>query len=85
MSYWKPPKALQAPMDAEFLANEPEVDKALRWLRSFRHFVKSKRYSVMCVQLDGETLLILKSRRCNLPENADLTLSMDDPYAKEPS
>jgi hypothetical protein len=78
--YWKPPKALRAPMDAEFLANEPEVDKALRWLRSFRHFVKSKRFSVMCVQLDGQTLMVLKSGRLNLPPEADLTLSMDDPY-----
>lgn len=78
--YWKPPKSLQAPMDAEFLANEPEVDKALRWLRSFRHFVKSKRFSVMCVQLDGQTLLVLKSGKLNLPPDADLTLSMDDPY-----
>ena len=78
--YWKPPKALAAPMDAEFLAAEPEVDKALRWLRSFRHFVKSKRFSVMCVQLDGQTLMILKSGRLNLPPDADLTLSMTDPY-----
>lgn len=80
--YWKPPKSLQAPMDAEFLAAEPEVDKALRWLRSFRHFVKSKRFSVMCVQLDGQTLLVLKSSRLKMPESADLTLSMNDPYPK---
>jgi hypothetical protein len=78
--YWKPPKSLVAPMDPERLAAEPETDKALRWLRSFRHFVKSKRVSVMCVQLDGQTLLVIKSGRVNLPPNADLTLSLDDPY-----
>ena len=78
--YWKPPKSLAAPMDAEFLANEPEVDKALRWLRSFRHFVKSKRFSVMCVQLDGATLMVIKASKARLPEDADLTLSLDDPY-----
>jgi len=78
--YWKPPKSLVAPMDREFLANEPEADKALRWLRSFRHFVKSKRFSIMCVELDGQTLLVIKSGRVNLPPDADLTLSMTDPY-----
>jgi len=81
--HWKPPKSLQAPMDPEFLAAEPEVDKALRWLRSFRHFVKTKRYSVMCVQLDGQTLLIMKSSRLNIPEGADMSLSLEDPYRKE--
>lgn len=78
--YWKPPKSLSAPMDAEFIAAEPEVEKALRWLRSFRHFVKSKRFSVMCVQLDGTTLMVIKASKARLPEHADLTLSMDDPY-----
>lgn len=83
---WRPPKSLAAPMDAEFLAAEPEVDKALRWLRSFRHFVKSKRYSVMCVQLDGATLIVMKTSRANLPETADLSLSLEDPYpAKQES
>lgn len=78
--HWKPPKHLVAPMDSEFLAAEPEVDKALRWLRSFRHFVKTKRYSVMVVNLDGQTLMVLKSGRLNLPPNADMTPSIEDPY-----
>lgn len=75
--YWKPPKSLQVPMDPEFLAAEPEDVKALRWLRSFRHFVKSKRYSTMVVELDGETLIIIKVATRNMPADADLTRSMD--------
>ena len=75
--YWKPPPSLRRPMTQEFIDSEPEDEKALRWLRSFRHFVKSKRYSVMCVQLDGETLLIIKAAKAHLPENADLTTSIE--------
>lgn len=76
-SYWQPPKSLAQPED---IANEPEIDKALRWLRwlrAFRHFIKSKRYRVMCVELDGEKLMIIRVSTAKLPPNADLTSSME--------
>lgn len=53
---WAPPKALSTPAD---LAAEPEDVKALRLLRSLRHFTAS-RYGVTCIELDGKALFIIK-------------------------
>ena len=74
MSHWKPPKNLATPDD---LAAEPEYVKALRLLRSFRHFVKVKRYGIMCIQIDGQTLIVMKLTAVNVPLTADLTTSVE--------
>lgn len=54
------------------LTAEPEADKALRMLRGFRHFVGSKSRGVMCVELDGQALMVIKHDPQRHP-NADVT------------
>ena len=66
---WAPPKALATPDD---LAAEPEDAKALRLLRSLRHFVAS-RYGVTCIEIDGHALFIVKHDTRRHPATMDTT------------
>lgn len=49
-----------APPKGVTLEDEPEADKALRMLRGLREFVASKKVGVMAMQLDGQTIMLIK-------------------------
>lgn len=66
---WAPPKALSTPAD---LVAEPEDVKALRLLRSLRHFTAS-RHGVTCIEIDSRKLFIIKFDETRHPAAADTT------------